>query len=72
MVAFRLERLLQRIEVQHQGISPDHLDRFERLVLVHAVIQLDGAEVGEEQDVGGDATHLVGGTQVLVRQAGSL
>src|SRR5205823_15129361 len=62
----------QRIEMQHQGIGSDHLDRFQRLLRPHAVVQLDSAEVGEEQDVRGDTANLVGGTQVLVREPGSL
>ena len=72
MVAFRLQRFLQRVEVQDQRIGPDHLDRFQALFLAHAVVQLDGAEIGEKQDVGGDAADLVGGAQVLVRQPGPL
>src|SRR5205823_15128388 len=47
-------------------------DRFQRLLRAHAVVQLDGAKVGKEQDIRGDTTNLVGGTQVLVRQAGPL
>ena len=69
MIAFWLERLLKRIEVQHQGIGPDHLDRFQALVLAHAVVQLDRAEVGKQQDVRRHAAHLVGGSQILVGQA---
>src|ERR1700687_5589376 len=50
VVAFGLERLLQWVEMQQERVRTDHLDRFQALLLAHAVVELDRAQVRGQQD----------------------
>ena len=55
---FRLDGLLERIQVQRQSVSLDHVHA--GLALLHAVpvVQLDGADIPDERRGGGHVPHL--------------
>src|SRR4051812_36274776 len=57
---FRLDRLLKRIQVEDQGVGADHLHSLPALAHAHAVIELDGAEIGEQDGLRCDLADAKG------------
>ena len=51
-VTFRLQRLLQRVEMQDQGIRLDEVEQAAALLRSNAAIKLHRSEVGEYERVG--------------------
>ena len=48
-VAFGLQRLLQRVEVQHERVGAQQLDEPAAIVCAVTLVELHGAEIGEQQ-----------------------
>ena len=71
-VPIRLQRLLQWVEVQDQRIGLDHLDCTPAVIDRVAVVELDGAQVGEEQDIRRDVPHPEGVRGLGLLQARAL
>ncbi len=59
-VAAVLERLLQGVQMQDKAIGLDHLHRSPTFIEAIAVVKLHCPQVGQKQDVGSYAAHLVG------------
>jgi hypothetical protein len=55
-----LDRFLQRIEVQGEGVGLDHVHRGLALGETIAVVQLDRTQVGDERNVGRQVAHAEG------------
>ncbi len=62
-VAFRLQRFLQRVEVEDQPVGFRQLDRPAAMVHGVTVIQLHRAKVGKQQDIRRNTAHAKGGGQ---------
>ena len=56
-VAFWLQRLLQWIQMERERIRFDHGHRAPAVVDPVAIVELGGAEVGQEQDIRGNIAH---------------
>jgi len=63
---------LQRVEVQDQTVRFYHLDGAATFVGTVAIVQLHRAQVGQQEDVGGDVAHAVGICHGWVLDGGAL
>ena len=57
-VARRLQRLLERIQMNDQRIRAQHVDETSCVIDGQASVQLHGAEIGEQRDVRGQVTNV--------------
>ena len=66
-IAFGLDGFLEGVEMQDEGVGRDHFDRAQAVGGPVAVVELDGADVGEEEDIGGDGAdaQTVGEGRIL-------
>ena len=65
-VAFGLERLLQRVEVQHERIGLDHLHRPTACVDPITSVELHRTQVSKQQNTRRITPHLEGLRQVMI------
>jgi hypothetical protein len=63
---------LQRVEVQYQGVSLEHVHRAPTVLDAVPVVELHGAQVGKQQHIGRHRAHLKGRRQCRVLQGGAL
>jgi hypothetical protein len=71
-VAFRLERFLQRVEVQDERVRADHLDGLAAVLQIVTIVELHCAEIGKEQNSRGHVAHTKGVGQFGVLDSGAL
>ena len=71
-IAIRLERLLQRVDVQNEGIGADHVDRPPAVIHAVAPVKLHCAKVGKQQNIRRNVAHPEGVGRFGLLEAGTL
>jgi hypothetical protein len=69
-ITLGLKHLLEGVEVQNEGIGLHQVYGALAVVCLQTGIQLDGAQVGQEQDVGGQVAHAIGVSQMRCLDGG--
>ncbi len=59
-LSFGLDRLLEGIQVEDQGVGPDHRHRVPARLDAHAIVELDGAQIGQQDGRGSDLANAEG------------